>query len=116
MNNASYAGPMPTGLVSLEQYTSAHFVIYQVISPMIALIGILGNGMSLFILTNNNAKYAFATYLKALTITDICVLIVALLSLVLICPVTSSAQIHSTHLKRMSKDGMEMLFGHFSNN
>ena len=34
--------------------------------------------MSLSILADNNDKYAFATYLKALTITDICVLIVAL--------------------------------------
>ena len=109
MNNTSLAeGAKLAGLVSLDQYKSAHFVIYQVIVPIVALIGIVGNGMSWLILNESKAKNAFGTYLKALTIADICVLVVAIVMFVVDLFVYFVSAEHSAHLKHMTKYGMEV--------
>ena len=72
--NTTIIGDKADGIVSFNKYTSTPFVLYQVIILLIAVVGIIGNGMSLSILAESKAKYAFATYLKALTIADICIL------------------------------------------
>ena len=83
MNNSNLSNDINFGTVALEEYRTSNFIIFRIIIPTISLLGVVGNGLSYFILTENKAKYAFATYLKALTLVDSCLLMGAILPRIL---------------------------------
>ena len=83
MNNSTITGDSQNESLNLGEYISFRYILFQIIIPSIAVVGIVGNIFSFLILAENKAKYAFATYLKALTLADTCFLLGSLARFVL---------------------------------
>ena len=66
------------GFATLEQHQLAKHVLFFYILPCIAIVGVLGNTLSLSVLWENRGSHAFNAYLMALTSADILLLLLAL--------------------------------------
>ena len=67
------------GTLSKEQADLAMFLIYEIIIPLISVVGFIGNLLCAIILFKTKDKYAFTIYLKALTLSDMMVLLSGIL-------------------------------------
>jgi hypothetical protein len=63
--------------LSRDQYVHYIYIIYLIGIPVISLIGISGNSISLYVLQKYPTKHTFATYVKALTSVDTVLLVAA---------------------------------------
>lgn len=66
-----------------EQYVKYKFIIYLICLPIISIIGVTGNSLSLHILQKYPTRHAFATYLKVLTCVDTILLCFSLIRSIL---------------------------------
>lgn len=76
--NYSY-GNTTDFLITEEQYQRYKNIIFLICLPVIAVIGIVGNSLSLYILQKFPTKHAFTTYVKVLTGIDTALLFISLL-------------------------------------
>ena len=60
----------PIGLMTVEQSALVRFIALQVILPIICVVGLLGNLLSVGAMFNVKDNKAFTCYLKALTLSD----------------------------------------------
>ena len=63
------------GSVTAEQHEMAMFVIFKILMPIVCIIGFTGNFLSVGVLFQTHDKNAFSTYLKALTLSDMAILL-----------------------------------------
>ena len=63
------------GIMSKEEYDLANFIIYQILTPLVCVAGIVGNIISVIVINKTKSPQAFSKYLITLTITDILLLI-----------------------------------------
>ena len=63
------------GTLTKEQADLAMFLLYEVFMPIICVVGITGNLLCVIVLYHAPDKSAFLTFLKALTISDIFILL-----------------------------------------
>ena len=73
-NPLNFFSYYPDGIMSKEETELASFVIYQILTPVVCVIGIVGNLMSLVVINKTKDRQAFSNYLKALTTTDTLIL------------------------------------------
>lgn len=74
--NGCYTNPVYTdGTLTKEQADLAMFLLYEVFMPIICIVGIIGNLLCVIILYQAPDSNAFLTFLKALTISDIFILL-----------------------------------------
>ena len=67
------------GTLSKEQADLALFLIYEIIMPIVCFVGFTGNLLSAIILFKTKDKNAFTIYLKALTLSDMVILMSGIL-------------------------------------
>ena len=67
------------GTLSKEQADLALFLIYEIIMPIVCFIGFTGNLLSAILLFKTRDKNAFTVYLKALTLSDMVILLSGIL-------------------------------------
>ena len=89
VSNMSQANDTPTcvagnslfenGTLSKEQADLALFLIYEIIMPIVCFVGFTGNLLSAIILFKTKDKNAFTIYLKALTLSDMVILLSGIL-------------------------------------
>ena len=60
----------PTGLMTAEQAETVRFIALQIILPIICIVGLPGNLMSVGAMFNTKDHKAFISYLKTLTLSD----------------------------------------------
>ena len=66
------------GSVTVEQHEMAMLVIFKILMPIICSIGFTGNLLSVGVLFHSHDKNAFSTYLKALTLSDMMILLLGI--------------------------------------
>ena len=69
------ASMFANGTVSKEQADLAFLIIFEIIFPVICLVGFIGNTLCTVVLFKSNDKSTFAVYLKALTVSDTVILV-----------------------------------------
>ena len=67
------------GTMSKEQAALAIFLIYEIFMPIVCIVGFTGNLLSAIILFKTKDKNAFTIYLKALTLSDMLILVSGIL-------------------------------------
>ena len=72
------------GTLTKEQADLAMFLLYEVFLPVICVVGIIGNLLCVILLYQAPGKNAFLTFLKALTISDIFILLSGVLRFICI--------------------------------
>ena len=71
-------GVYDEGSVTAEQHEMAIFVMFQILMPIVCSIGFTGNLLSVGVLFHSHDKNAFSTYLKALTLSDMMILLLGI--------------------------------------
>ena len=82
MNCSSNFVAYNEGIVTAEQHKTAMFLIFQIFMPIVCSVGFIGNFLSVGVLFESRDTNAFSTYLKALTLSDMVILLFGIVQFV----------------------------------